>query len=67
MNWNCTLSGQVAVSMLEEGVNLNLKYEVDSLEGSVSSALSNKVKCGNAECDELESASKTCDDIQATI
>ena len=53
----------VAVSMLEEGVNLSLKYEADSLEVSVSTALSNKVSA-ETQCDELESASKTCDEFK---
>ena len=53
----------VAFSILEEGVNLSLNYEVDSLEGSVSTALSNKVKA-ETRSGELESASKTCDDIK---
>ena len=53
----------VAVSMLEEGVNLSLKYEVDSLESSVSIALRNKVDA-EIRSGELESASKTCNDIK---
>ena len=53
----------VTVSMVEEGIILSLKYGVDSLEGSVSFALSNRVQA-EVRSGEVGSASATCDDIK---
>ena len=51
------------VSIVEGGTTLNLKHEVDSLEASISFALSNRVKA-EVQSGEIGSASATCDDIK---
>ena len=51
------------VSIVEGGITLNLKHEVDSLEASISFALSNRVKA-EVQSGEIGSASATCDDIK---
>ena len=53
----------VAINMMEGVTTLDLKDEVDSLEGSISFALRNKVKA-EVRSGEVGSASETCDDIK---
>ena len=53
----------VADIMLEGDISLSLKYDVDSLEGSVSSALRSKARAEMGS-DQIEAASATCSDIK---
>ena len=53
----------VADIMVEGNISLRFKYDVDSLEGSVSSALKNRVRA-EVRSGEVGSASATCDEIK---
>ena len=59
------LRGQrpMVISIVESGISLSIKYEVDSVEGSVSSALRNRMKA-ETRSGEVRSARATCDDIK---